>query len=210
MGDFSLDLPLQTPSPSPGRAPRGVQGHSANLQPPRNAKRRAGQTRGRGKSPDPRVRPVLLNCKSGRGPAGPWRGRPVTPLSPSLVKPDRALNQTRVGENGFSQSRASRPARAGGARSCPRAEVLKGRPLAEWQRQETTGGSRWAAGLCHFACWRRESQHLPLRLLTNLDTPLFPAGGASPSHLSFCKGHSEGPRGGPGVDRGHTGQASKT
>lgn len=110
----------------------------------------------------------------------------------------------------FSQSPASRAACVGGAGSCPCAEVLKGRPLAEWQSQEIAGGSRWAAGLYQVACWRRESQHVPLRLLTNLDTPLFPAGGASPSHLSFCKGNSEGrPLGGPGVDRGHTGQARK-
>lgn len=43
----------------------------------------------------------------------------------------------------------------------------------------------------------------------NVYTPLFPGGGASPSHLSFYKGHREGPRGGPGVNRGHTGQARK-
>lgn len=43
----------------------------------------------------------------------------------------------------------------------------------------------------------------------NVDPPLFPGGGASPSHLSFYKGHSEGPRGGPGVNRGHTGQVRK-
>lgn len=66
----------------------------------------------------------------------------MTPLSPGFATPEPALSETRVRETGFSQSLASRPARAGGAGSCPRAEVLKGRPLPEWQSQEITGGSR--------------------------------------------------------------------
>lgn len=45
------------------------------------------------------------------------------------------------------------PAQAG-PRSCPRAVVLKGRPLSARQSREIASGRRWAAGRCQVVCRR--------------------------------------------------------